>query len=47
MRLVHFMKQAVRDTAQKHHVSLRTATFIVACTRILSARDLRGLYPLN
>jgi glutamate dehydrogenase (NAD(P)+) len=26
-------------------VSLRTATFIVACTRILQARELRGLYP--
>ena len=47
MRLVHFMKQAVRDTAQKHHVSLLTATFIVDCTRSLSARDLSGLYPLN
>ena len=45
MRLVHFMKQAVRDTAQKHHVSLHTATFIVACARILSAGDLRGIYP--
>ena len=30
MRLVHFMKQAVRDTAQKHHVSLHTATFLMA-----------------
>jgi hypothetical protein len=26
-------------------VSLRTATFIVACTRILQAREVRGLYP--
>ena len=47
MRLVHFMKQAVRHTAQTPHLSLHTATFIVACTRILSACDLRGLYPLN
>jgi glutamate dehydrogenase (NAD(P)+) len=36
---------AVWQTAQEHQVSLRTATFIVACTRILNARDLRGLYP--
>jgi glutamate dehydrogenase (NAD(P)+) len=26
-------------------VTLRTAAFIVACTRILQARELRGLYP--
>jgi glutamate dehydrogenase (NAD(P)+) len=26
-------------------VSVRTAAFIVACTRILTARDVRGLYP--
>jgi hypothetical protein len=24
---------------------MRTATFIVACKRILEARQLRGLYP--
>ena len=47
-RLVKIMKDAfagVWHTAQQHQVSLRTATFIVACTRILHARDLRGLYP--
>ncbi len=47
-RLVRIMKDAfagVWHTAQQHQVSLRTATFIVACTRILHARDLRGLYP--
>jgi glutamate dehydrogenase (NAD(P)+) len=26
-------------------VSLRTATFIVGCKRILHAREMRGLYP--
>ncbi|MGQ0656787.1 MAG: Glu/Leu/Phe/Val family dehydrogenase [Chromatiales bacterium] len=31
--------------AKDKGVSLRTATFIIACTRILRARDLRGLYP--
>jgi len=31
--------------AEEHKVSLRTATFIVACKRILHARELRGLYP--
>jgi glutamate dehydrogenase (NAD(P)+) len=35
----------VWDTAQKHRVSLRTATFVVACERILTARAERGLYP--
>ena len=47
-RLIKIMKDAfdaVWQTAQQHNVSLRTATFIVACTRILRARDLRGLYP--
>ena len=47
-RLVRIMKEAfagVWNTAQQHKVSLRTAAFIVACTRILTARDQRGLYP--
>ena len=33
------------DTHVKHGVSLRTAAFIVACTRVLQARAERGLYP--
>ncbi|MCO5104812.1 MAG: Glu/Leu/Phe/Val dehydrogenase [Burkholderiaceae bacterium] len=47
-RLVRIMKEAfagVWQVAQEHHVSLRTATFIVACQRILHAREMRGLYP--
>ncbi len=47
-RLVRIMKEAfagVWNVAQDHKVSLRTATFIVACKRILHARELRGLYP--
>jgi len=36
---------AIWKEASEHRVSLRTATFIVACRRILQARDLRGLYP--
>jgi glutamate dehydrogenase (NAD(P)+) len=36
---------AVWQVADANKVSLRTATFIVACKRILHARDLRGLYP--
>jgi glutamate dehydrogenase (NAD(P)+) len=47
-RLVRIMKEAfagVWHVAQEHQVSLRTATFIVACKRILHARELRGLYP--
>lgn len=47
-RLVRIMKEAfagVWQVAQEHKVSVRTATFIVACQRILSARAMRGLYP--
>ncbi len=47
-RLVKIMKHAfaaVWDVAQDQKVSLRTATFIVACKRILHTRELRGLYP--
>jgi len=47
-RLVKIMKDAfntIWQVAQDHQVTLRTATFIVACTRILQARELRGLYP--
>jgi glutamate dehydrogenase (NAD(P)+) len=47
-RLVRVMQQAftgVWQVAEQHKVSLRTATFIVACQRILHTRELRGLYP--
>ncbi len=33
------------DTADQHGITLRTATFAVACERILMARQERGLYP--
>ncbi len=36
---------AVSSVARHHGVSLRTAAFIVGCTRILEARQVRGLYP--
>ena len=32
-------------TCDKHHFSLRTGAFVVACERILQARNERGLYP--
>ena len=47
-RLVKIMKNAfagIWAVAQDQKVSLRTATFIVACKRILHTRELRGLYP--
>jgi glutamate dehydrogenase (NAD(P)+) len=47
-RLVRIMREAfaaIWQVADEHRVSLRTATFIIACTRILQARELRGLYP--
>lgn len=47
-RLVRIMQEAfeaVWQVAAENQVSLRTATFIVACKRILHAREMRGLYP--
>lgn len=47
-RLEAMMRAAYTSTsavAQEHKVTLRTAAFIVACTRILEAREVRGLYP--
>jgi glutamate dehydrogenase (NAD(P)+) len=31
--------------AQERQVSLRTATYIIACQRVLATRAQRGLYP--
>ena len=48
LRLDKIMVDALRkiwDTADRHRISLRTATFAVACERILMAREERGLYP--
>jgi glutamate dehydrogenase (NAD(P)+) len=48
LRLDKIMVDALKkiwDTADRHKISLRTATFAVACERILSAREERGLYP--
>ncbi|MBL8313345.1 MAG: Glu/Leu/Phe/Val dehydrogenase [Rubrivivax sp.] len=33
------------ETSDRHQITLRTATFAVACERILTARKERGLYP--
>lgn len=47
-RLDRIMKEAflsLWDVKEKHGVTLRTAVYIVSCTRILEARALRGLYP--
>ena len=33
------------DTHLQHKITLRTAAFVVACTRVLAAREERGLYP--
>jgi glutamate dehydrogenase (NAD(P)+) len=48
LRLDKIMVGALKkiwDTADQHHITLRTATFAVACERILMARQERGLYP--
>ncbi|MFT0532746.1 Glu/Leu/Phe/Val family dehydrogenase [Castellaniella hirudinis] len=47
-RLEAMMRSAYSSmsaVARQHGVSLRTAAFIVACSRILEARQVRGLYP--
>jgi glutamate dehydrogenase (NAD(P)+) len=47
-RLDRVMREAfagIWQVSQEKKVSVRTAAFIVACTRILTARDVRGLYP--
>jgi glutamate dehydrogenase (NAD(P)+) len=47
-RLTRIMRDAfaaVWQLAEDKKVSLRTAAFIVACTRVLQAREMRGLYP--
>ncbi|ALT78757.1 MULTISPECIES: Glu/Leu/Phe/Val family dehydrogenase [unclassified Roseateles] len=33
------------DVSEQHRITLRTAAFVVACTRVLEAREERGLYP--
>jgi glutamate dehydrogenase (NAD(P)+) len=48
LRMDKIMVDALRriwDTADFHKTTLRTATFAVACERILMAREERGLYP--
>ena len=48
VRLDKIMVDALKkiwDTADRYKISLRTATFSVACERILTARVERGLYP--
>lgn len=37
--------EAIWTLAAERKVSLRTATFIIACQRVLAAREQRGLYP--
>jgi glutamate dehydrogenase (NAD(P)+) len=48
VRLTRIMREAfaaVWQLAGDKQVSLRTAAFIVGCTRVLQAREMRGLYP--
>ena len=48
LRLTRIMREAfasVWQLAEEKKVSLRTAAFIVGCTRVLQAREMRGLYP--
>ncbi|MES2104122.1 MAG: Glu/Leu/Phe/Val dehydrogenase [Pseudomonadota bacterium] len=47
-RLTRIMKEAFNSVwhiTEEKKVSLRTAAFIVGCSRVLQAREVRGLYP--
>jgi len=44
-RMMSAAYSSVAGVAAQHKVSLRTAAFITACSRILQAREVRGLYP--
>jgi len=47
-RLARIMREAfasVWEVARDKKISLRTAAFVIACTRVLQAREMRGLYP--
>ncbi len=44
-RLMREAFTALWEVSERHGVTLRTAAYIVACTRVLEARALRGLYP--
>ena len=37
--------KGIWETSEQHKIPLRTAAFTVACTRVLLAREERGLYP--
>jgi glutamate dehydrogenase (NAD(P)+) len=37
--------KGIWETSEHHRIPLRTAAFTVACTRVLQAREERGLYP--
>jgi glutamate dehydrogenase (NAD(P)+) len=44
-RLIMESFQKIWACADQNRISLRTATYVIACERILSARQDRGLYP--
>lgn len=37
--------QAIWQLAEERKMSLRTAAFVIGCSRVLEARAIRGLYP--
>jgi glutamate dehydrogenase (NAD(P)+) len=37
--------QAVWQLAEEKKLTLRTAAFVIGCSRVLEARAIRGLYP--
>ena len=44
-RIIRDAFVAVCDLARERAVTLRTAAYIIGCTRVLEAMELRGLYP--
>ena len=45
VRILQDAFEGIWKVADEHRVNLRTATFIIACKRMLQARELRGLCP--
>src|SRR5690606_11238285 len=44
-RMMNAADASVAGVAAQHKVTLRTAAFIAACSRMLEALEVRGLYP--
>ena len=44
-RIMNDAFEAIWQLAEERNLSLRTAAFVIGCSRVLEARKIRGLYP--